>query len=154
MEWDELGQSRVQRYALCPMCYNTNNSIPPGLDHFSVEHCARLIMSSEYITCQKSLKIPLIQLVPELLMQEIPKKLILDISKLTIDEDKLLGIGVAGKVLKGCYGDVDVAVKLYHGAPQMPDGGYHTFKDDGICKNYSANTIDSDEENSMKVSIS
>jgi hypothetical protein len=60
------------------------------------------------------------------------------ILKLTIDVDKLLGIGVAGKVLKGCYGDVDVAVKLYHGAPQMADAmiqqcsidkGYHTQED-------------------------
>jgi hypothetical protein len=80
-------------------------------------------------------------------------KFILDISKLTIDVDKLLGIGVAGKVLKGCYGDVDVAVKLYHGAPQMADAmiqqcsidkGYHTQEDkeeDSIYKNYSAYAI-------------
>jgi hypothetical protein len=80
--------------------------------------------------------------------------------------DKLLGIGVAGKVLKGCYGDVDVAVKLYHGAPQMADTmiqqcsidkGYHTQEDkeeDSIYKNYSAYAIDSDEANSIKVSIS
>lgn len=162
MEWDEFGLARVQRYALCPVCYDTN-ALPPGLDHFSVEHCARLVMSSEYITCPKNLKIPLIQLVPELLMQEIPKKFILDISKLTIDVNNVLGVGVSGKVLKGCYGDVDVAVKLYHGAPQIAntmtqphsiDGGYHTIEEeDGIYKNYSAYTIDSDETNSMKVSI-
>ncbi|XP_052100513.1 leucine-rich repeat serine/threonine-protein kinase 1-like isoform X2 [Mytilus californianus] len=164
MEWDEYGQPRVQRYAMCPDCYDSSHSLPKGLDHFSVEHCARLIMSSDTITCPKNLKIPLVQLVPELLMHEIPKKFIIDISKLSVEEDNLLGIGVAGKVLKGHYGGIDVAVKLYHGAPYASfqlsslDSSYHTGGDkaedqaeqDDIYKNYSAYTIDVDEANSIK----
>lgn len=167
MEWDEFGQPRVQRFAMCPVCYDSTKSLPEHLDHFSVEHCARLIMSSDTITCPKNLKIPLVQLVPELLMEEIPKKFKLDVTRLSVDTDKLLGIGVAGKVLKGKYGDVDVAVKLYHGAPQMAmamlqlsslDSNYHTGGDndedeveqDDIYKNYSAYSIDADETNSMK----
>lgn len=176
MEWDEYGQPRVQRYAMCPVCYDASHTLTQGIDHFSVEHCARLVMSSDTITCPKNSKVDLALLVPELLMHEIPRKFVMDITQLTVEEE-ILGIGVAGKVLKGHYKDADVAVKLYHGAPRASsfqmssmDSSYHTGGDqaeDGevkdkntvesseeedMYKNFATYTIDADETNSLKVS--
>ncbi|XP_061163666.1 leucine-rich repeat serine/threonine-protein kinase 1-like isoform X2 [Saccostrea echinata] len=145
MDYDMMGRPRIQRFAVCPICYNiTSTVLPSHLDHFTVEHCARLLLSGDSAVCRRGSKVPLSQLVPELLMQELPKKFLLDPDKLQVDPSNkkaYLGSGVTGSVFKGKYGDVEVAVKYYHGAPTM--SGKHSLD----SSYYSGGNISSVERN-------
>ncbi|XP_060064083.1 leucine-rich repeat serine/threonine-protein kinase 1-like [Ylistrum balloti] len=119
LEWDNSGEPRVQRYALCQRCYDdiSTSSLPPDYDHFTVEHCARVIRTDDTMLCKTGSLIPLEQLVPELLVKEIPQEYHLDQTNLEVQLDAILGRGVSGSVFKGRYGNIDVAVKYYHGMP-------------------------------------
>nr|XP_022329878.1 leucine-rich repeat serine/threonine-protein kinase 1-like isoform X4 [Crassostrea virginica] len=145
MDYDMLGRPRIQRFAVCPVCYTiTSTVLPASLDHFTVEHCARLLLSGDSAMCRRGTKVPLSQLVPELLMQELPKKFLLDPEKLHVDPSNkkaYLGSGVTGSVFKGKYGDVEIAVKYYHGAPSM--SGKHSLD----SSYYSGGNISSVEKN-------
>ncbi|XP_048737830.1 leucine-rich repeat serine/threonine-protein kinase 1-like isoform X4 [Ostrea edulis] len=145
MDYDMLGRPRIQRFAICPVCYTiTSSLLPSNLDHFTVEHCARLLLSGDSAVCRRGSKVPLSQLVPELLMQELPKKFLLDPEKLQVDPSNkkaYLGSGVTGSVYKGQYGDVDIAVKYYHGAPMM--SGKHSLD----SSYYSGGNVSSVERN-------
>ncbi|KAK3096675.1 hypothetical protein FSP39_002282 [Pinctada imbricata] len=126
MDYDSLtGQPRIQRFAVCPVCYHslsTMSFLPTNLDHFTVEHCARLLLSTDSIVCKTGVRVSLQQLVPELLMEELPKKFLLVKEKLTVFTEVFLGRGVAGSVFKGKYGDQEMAIKFYHGAPDVISG--------------------------------
>lgn len=123
LEWDESGEPRVQRYALCPRCYDiSTSSLTSMFDHFTVEHCSRVVLTDDTMFCKTGALIPLEQLVPELLIKEIPQENHLDQTRLVVHEDKILGRGVSGSVYKGQYGNVDVAVKFYHGTPSSSSG--------------------------------
>lgn len=77
-------------------------------------------------------------------MQELPRKFLLDSEKLQVDPSNkkaYLGSGVTGSVFKGKYGDVDIAVKYYHGAPSM--SGKHSLD----SSYYSGGNISSVERN-------
>ena len=105
---------RLQRYAICPTCYQ--QQIPPkDLNHFSVEHCARMLMLGNTINCPKGIKHSLNDMIPDMLMKEIPEKFFLDTNQLRFEENQqnFLGGGVTGSVFKGKYGDLDIAIKLY-----------------------------------------
>lgn len=145
MDYDMVGRPRIQRFAICPVCYTITSSVlPSNLDHFTVEHCARLLLSGDMALCRRGTKVPLSQLVPELLMQELPRKFLLDSEKLQVDPSNkkaYLGSGVTGSVFKGKYGDVDIAVKYYHGAPSM--SGKHSLD----SSYYSGGNISSVERN-------
>lgn len=145
MDYDMVGRPRIQRFAICPVCYTITSSVlPSNLDHFTVEHCARLLLSGDTALCRRGTKVPLSQLVPELLMQELPRKFLLDSEKLQVDPSNkkaYLGSGVTGSVFKGKYGDVDIAVKYYHGAPSM--SGKHSLD----SSYYSGGNISSVERN-------
>ncbi|XP_021368576.1 leucine-rich repeat serine/threonine-protein kinase 1-like isoform X2 [Mizuhopecten yessoensis] len=125
LEWDESGEPRVQRYALCPRCYDiSSSSLPSALDHFTVEHCSRVVLTEDTISCKTGALIPLEQLVPELFIKEIPQEYHMDQTRLKVQQDTILGRGVSGSVYKGKYGNVDVAVKFYHGMPTaLPSSG-------------------------------
>jgi len=109
------------RLALCPQCYEfTNTVFSNSIDHFTVEHCARLILESDTISCKAGFLIPLKFLVPELLIEELPQKYHIDRKDLEVNYDNFLGRGVSGSVYKGKYGDTDVAVKYYHDSQNHP----------------------------------
>lgn len=107
-------QYRLQRYAICPSCYQ--QKIPPkDLNHFSIEHCARMLMLGNTINCPSGVKHSLNDLIPDMLLKEIPDKFFLDVGQLRLEEkpENFLGGGVTGSVFKGKYGDLDIAIKLY-----------------------------------------
>ena len=115
LELDDItmGQ-RLQRYAICPSCYQ--DKIPPkDINHFSMEHCARMLMAGDTIHCPKGSKQYLNDLIPDMLLKEIPYKFFLDVAQLHFQEtpENFLGGGVTGSVYKGKYGDLDIAIKLY-----------------------------------------
>ncbi|XP_033749578.1 leucine-rich repeat serine/threonine-protein kinase 1-like [Pecten maximus] len=123
LDWDESGEPRVQRYALCQHCYDiSTSSLPSTFDHFTVEHCSRIVLTDDTMFCKTGALIPLDQLVPELLVKEIPQEYHLDQACLEVQQDEVLGRGVSGSVYKGRYGNVDVAVKYYHGMPSCSSG--------------------------------
>lgn len=111
---DTTMQYRLQRYAICPSCYQ--QKIPPkDLNHFSIEHCARMLMLGNTINCPSGVKHSLNDLIPDMLLKEIPDKFFLDVGQLRLEEkpENFLGGGVTGSVFKGKYGDLDIAIKLY-----------------------------------------
>ncbi|KAL5004043.1 hypothetical protein ScPMuIL_017499 [Solemya velum] len=140
LDYGAISHKRFQRYAVCPNCYGKiEEEVPESLDHFSVEHCARLMLTCNTIPCLKGPRIPLSQLVPEYFMNELPNRLILDPDQLKFDEmqENCLGSGVTGMVYSGKYGNIDVAVKIYHSALKIRsenssmDSGSHSMSSRG-----------------------
>ena len=72
-------------------------------------------MLGNMINCPKGIKHCLNDLIPDMLMKEIPEKFFLDVNQLRFEEkrENFLGGGVTGSVFKGKYGDFDIAIKLY-----------------------------------------
>ncbi|KAL3867461.1 hypothetical protein ACJMK2_044663 [Sinanodonta woodiana] len=133
-EPDEYGRQKMYSYAVCPICYPVNGTPPSDVNHFTVDHCARLMLQGRSIACQKGVPLPLSRLVPELLMKELPGKYFLDITKLDLDtssKENFLGGGVTGSVYKGKFRGNDVAIKVYHGDIRNKRGAGHSSMDSG-----------------------
>ncbi|KAJ8304250.1 hypothetical protein KUTeg_017833 [Tegillarca granosa] len=122
------------------------------LDHFTVEHCSRIMLVNESITCKKGVKVPLVELVPELFMTELPEKFQIKYSELKIENSKgsFLGVGITGSVYKGHYGNLDVALKFYHGVPSDQEKCVSYSLDSGrdtlSIKSTSWRVMEEDEE--------
>ncbi|XP_053405645.1 leucine-rich repeat serine/threonine-protein kinase 1-like isoform X2 [Mercenaria mercenaria] len=104
----------LERYALCSTCYQ-GQPLPNVINHFTMEHCARLLVNGDSITCPQGIKQELSALVPDLLMKELPDKYFMALDKLELKETKesCLGTGVTGSVFKGKYNGQAVAIKVY-----------------------------------------
>jgi len=72
---------------------------------FSLEDCAAAALQEDVIECKEyNIEVPLIDLVPDLLLTDLPAQWHLDISKFEFDPMDLstrLGAGGAGAVYKG-----------------------------------------------------
>ncbi|XP_060551521.1 leucine-rich repeat serine/threonine-protein kinase 1-like [Ruditapes philippinarum] len=106
--------SHLERYALCSACYQ-GQPLPNVINHFTMEHCARLLVNGDSITCPQGIKQNLSELVPDLLLKELPDKYFMDQDKIELVESKenCLGTGVTGSVFKGKYNGQFVAIKVY-----------------------------------------
>lgn len=147
IDFDDFGQPRIQRFAMCPVCYQ--GTMAP-LDHFTVEHCSRIMLVHESITCKKGVKVPLVELVPELFMTELPEKFQIKYSELEIENSKgsFLGVGITGSVYKGHYGNLDVALKFYHGVPSEQETSAFNSMDSGrstLSMNTSEKVMEDDD---------
>ncbi|XP_041364920.1 leucine-rich repeat serine/threonine-protein kinase 1-like isoform X2 [Gigantopelta aegis] len=107
-------------YAVCPDCFDhikDDADAVVAVDHFHVWKCAAAVFSKSDIVCPRSHNVQLSRLVPEMLFGELPKKFILDPTKLEFEEQ--LGAGAGGLVYRGRYDGNVVALKVFHMARDM-----------------------------------
>lgn len=113
------GLDEGTQFALCPDCCGDildQDEFLAQVNHFSVVSCAGVCRTNDTITCPITHnKIPLKKLVPELVLADLPRKLLIDGRNLevTVGKDSILGEGSFGCVYSGSYREDTVAVKVF-----------------------------------------
>ncbi len=136
---DEYGAMTVQRMIPCPTCATSfkqhklaqyvedKNKItdilhyfrnPQFVNQFSLSVCALAAVGHEDILCSKHPDdpVPLLNLVPDLLLTDLPPSLLLAKRQLDFEpsERNRLGGGGAGEVFRAFYKGEQIAVKRFH----------------------------------------
>nr|XP_002736404.1 PREDICTED: leucine-rich repeat serine/threonine-protein kinase 1-like [Saccoglossus kowalevskii] len=127
---DNEGKLITQRLIPCPICIDQlcqDNAEPSSLPYqnaepnpyeFTIEKCAMVAVNSDEITCEQHPNTPiqLAMLVPDLLLCDLPKNLMMTRESLDFEatKDTCLGVGGAAKVFVGRYKEQDVAYKQLH----------------------------------------
>lgn len=140
-ETDMYGLPLVRRLIPCPLCiswmtqrhsmkrsvsmeFPSTFHVPQALrpHNFTLPECAATAMSFSTISCpchpDKMVSIPL--LIPDLLMADLPRQLLVEQSKFKFEprESQKIGGGGSGEVYRGTYRDETVAVKIFHSTGQ------------------------------------
>eukprot|EP00117_Sycon_ciliatum_P014172 scpid4828/ scgid5452/ Leucine-rich repeat serine/threonine-protein kinase 1 len=109
------GEPMMEMIIPCTMCTQLGHTYP---HLFSYEECSRAARTGRVITCprHKDTDSPLENLVPELLLLDLPEQFLLKENDVacTRDEDSRLGTGGFGTVYRGEVGDLSVAIKTFN----------------------------------------
>ena len=136
---DTFGYPLVRRLIPCPRCssflarrgsllrrscsleYPTEQHCglqPVRPYNFTLPTCAAAAMSFSTINCpyHPDTVVSLDELIPDLLMTDLPRNLLVDSSEFSFKQDDVsrLGGGGAGEVYRGLLRDTEVAVKTFH----------------------------------------
>ena len=91
---------------------------PPRPHNFTLPTCAATSLRFSTITCpyHPDRVVSLQDLIPDLLMADLPRHFLVDPSQFKFEarETKKIGGGGSGEVYHGTYRDEDVAVKTFH----------------------------------------
>lgn len=138
---DMYGLPLVRRLIPCPLCTNMmtqrhsmKRSVsmefpanfhalqPPRPHNFTLPTCAATALSFETIACpyHPDKVVSLQLLIPDLLMADLPRHLLVDPSqfKFEASESQRIGGGGSGEVFRGTYRSETVAVKTFHSTAQ------------------------------------
>ena len=95
---------------------------PPRPHSFTLPTCAATALSFETIACpyHPDKVVSLQLLIPDLLMADLPRHLLVDLSqfKFEASESQRIGGGGSGEVYRGTYRNEAVAVKTFHSTAQ------------------------------------
>ncbi|XP_035667179.1 leucine-rich repeat serine/threonine-protein kinase 1-like, partial [Branchiostoma floridae] len=132
MEWfpglkqqvDDEGRPLVQCVIPCPECFrrhpHRNSAVmDPNQPHeFTLEECGLVALQEDTVECSKHPDTPveLAELVPDLLLVDLPEKLVMQQEDLKVEftKEHLLGVGGVGGVYRALYRGQEVAIKCFH----------------------------------------
>ena len=110
-----MGEAMMEMLIPCTQCTRMGFVYPHS---FTYEECAHAARDRKTIPCRnhKAVESPLCDLVPELLLLDLPEEFLLDEKevKCSRDEDSKLGEGGFGTVYKARHGEKDVAMKTFN----------------------------------------
>ncbi|CAH1254418.1 LRRK1 [Branchiostoma lanceolatum] len=132
MEWfpglkqevDDEGRPLVQCVIPCPEClrrhpHRNSAVMDPNKPHeFMFEECGLVALQEDTVECPKHPDTPvqLAELVPDLLLVDLPEKLVMQQEDLKVEftKEQLLGVGGVGGVYRAQFKGQEVAVKCFH----------------------------------------
>lgn len=138
---DMYGLPLVRRFIPCPLCTNMmtqrhsmkrsvsmefppnfHAAQPPRPYNFTLPTCAATALNFETIACpyHPDKVVSLQHLIPDLLMADLPRHLLVDPSQFKFEarESQRIGGGGSGEVYHGTYRNEAVAVKTFHSTTQ------------------------------------
>jgi hypothetical protein len=128
---NERGDPTISRIIPCPYCIKSKEDPDDyhtllQVCHFTFEDCAVAALENDKctISCDKHPQaIPLEILVPDLLLADLPSRLVVDINEFVLEEteENLLGQGGYASVYRAKYRGKDVAAKVFHSAAKLKD---------------------------------
>ncbi|XP_070542862.1 leucine-rich repeat serine/threonine-protein kinase 1-like [Ptychodera flava] len=175
---DHEGELIVQRRIPCPYCGEYSQASmasgpPSGFStdtypsissvgsqsfefeqkEFTLEECARVAVRSDEITCEihPDRPVPLVNLVPDILLCDLPKKFMVDGDDLVFEakRDQCLGVGGAAIVFRGRFNGRDIAIKEFHATKNrtFSDIFHDETIDSGLSTSSSASSSSSSSSN-------
>ncbi|XP_064619851.1 leucine-rich repeat serine/threonine-protein kinase 1-like isoform X2 [Lineus longissimus] len=129
---NDRGEPTISRIIPCPYCIKMEEEDPEDYStllricHFMYEDCAVAALENDNctISCDKHPQaVPLIILVPDLLLADLPSRLFLDVSELLLEEteENRLGQGGYASVYRAKFKRKEVAAKVFHSAVKFKD---------------------------------
>lgn len=135
------GLPLVRRLIPCPLCTNLmthrhsmkrsvsmefpasfHAANPPRPYNFTLPTCAATALSFSTIACpyHPDKVVSLHQLIPDLLMADLPRHLLVEIGQFKFEPREInrIGSGGSGEVYRGMYRNEAVAVKTFHSTTQ------------------------------------